>query len=169
MWQLGNYRYLSSVPPIGRVWHKAFFRWVQTQGRSPHTPGGSKISSHPVGIALKGVPQAPDDRINPSKEGQNLERRHPEARGYRSIHASTNCHWNQDTPDQIRAPLNAADWSASQPGALHGGIFVTASHQTGLDTRLMAQELYIVGIRGGEGQAWAEARSLLDFIGHRPT
>ena len=36
-----------------RVWHKAFLRWVQAQGCSPDTPGGSKNASAPVGIPLK--------------------------------------------------------------------------------------------------------------------
>ena len=45
--------YLSSVPPNGRVWHKAFLRWVRAQGRSPHVPGISKNATDPVGINLK--------------------------------------------------------------------------------------------------------------------
>ena len=42
-------------------------------------------------------------------------------------------------------------------------IFVTASHQTGLDTRSMTQRSIKVGIRGGGGRARAEARALLDY------
>ena len=45
-----------------------------------------------------------------------------------------------------------------------GAVFVSASHQTGLDTRLMTVE-----IRVGEGQAQAKARALLDYADHRPT
>ena len=33
----------------------------------------------------------------------------------------------------------------------------------------MTRNLIIVGIRGGEGQARAEAQALLDYAGHRPT
>ena len=44
-------------------------------------------------------------------------------------------------------------------------IFVSASHQTGLDTRSMTRRSIIVGFRGGEGRA----RALLDYAGHRPT
>ena len=47
----------------------AFFKWVQTQGRCTDMPGGSKNTSGPVGIPLKGAPQAPGDRPNSSKEG----------------------------------------------------------------------------------------------------
>ena len=48
-------------------------------------------------------------------------------------------------------------------------IFVSASHQTGLDIRLMTRRSIIVGIRGGGGRVGAEARALLDYAGHRPT
>ena len=48
-------------------------------------------------------------------------------------------------------------------------IFVPASHQTGLDTRSMTRRSIIEGIRGGESRAQAEARSPLDYAGHRPT
>ena len=40
-------------------------------------------------------------------------------------------------------------------------VFVSASHQTGLDSRSMTRRSIIVGIRGGEGRARAEARALL--------
>ena len=43
-------RYLSYVQPTGRVWHKAFFRLIRAQGRSPNTLGGSKNTSIPAGI-----------------------------------------------------------------------------------------------------------------------
>ena len=46
---------------------------------------------------------------------------------------------------------------------------VTASHKTGLDTRSMTRRSIIVGFRGGEGQARAEARALLDNDAARPT
>ena len=45
-------RHLSSVPPTGRVWHKALFRRVWPQGRCPETPGIPKNASGSVGIAL---------------------------------------------------------------------------------------------------------------------
>ena len=51
----------------------------------------------------------------------------------------------------------------------HIGIFVSASHQTGVDTRSMTQRLIIVGIKGGEGWAWAKAQAQLDYAGHQPT
>ena len=35
-------RYLLYVPPTGRVWHKAIFRRILVQGRSPDTPSDSK-------------------------------------------------------------------------------------------------------------------------------
>ena len=57
-------RYLTNVPPDGRVWHTAFFRWVQSQGHGPDASGGSKNVSDPVGI-----PQAPGNKPNTSKEG----------------------------------------------------------------------------------------------------
>ena len=43
-------------------------------------------------------------------------------------------------------------------------IFVSASHQIGLDTRSMTRKSIIVGIRGGEGRARAAARALLDYV-----
>ena len=46
-------------------------------------------------------------------------------------------------------------------------IFVSASHQTGLDTRPKTQRSdYSGGIEWGEGWARAEALSLLDLTGH---
>ena len=50
-----------------------------------------------------------------------------------------------------------------------GGIFVSASHLTGVDTRSKTRRSIIVGIRGEEGRGRAEARALLDFAGHRAT
>ena len=46
-------RYLSRVPPNGRVRHKAFLRWVRAQCRSSNTLGVPKKASGPVGIFLK--------------------------------------------------------------------------------------------------------------------
>ena len=51
-------RYLMTAPPNGHVWHKAFFRWVRAQGRSPHAPGIPKNAYGPVSIYLIRVPQA---------------------------------------------------------------------------------------------------------------
>ena len=48
---------------------KPFLRWVQAQGRSPHAPGISKNASDPVGIPLKGAPQAPSDKPHPLRRG----------------------------------------------------------------------------------------------------
>ena len=42
------------------------------------------------------------------------------------------------------------------PRAMEGDIFVTASHQTGLDTRSVTQRSIKVGIWREEGQAWAD-------------
>ena len=39
-------------PTTGRIWHKGFLRWVQSQGKSPHTPGIAKNTYVPVGIPL---------------------------------------------------------------------------------------------------------------------
>ena len=52
---------------------------------------------------------------------------------------------------------------------ISGAVFVSASHQTGLDTRWMIWRSIIVGIRRKEGRAPAEAQTLLDYAGHRPT
>ena len=46
-----------------------FLGWVRAQGLSPHVPSISKNASNPVGISLKGAPQAPGDKPNPSEEG----------------------------------------------------------------------------------------------------
>ena len=53
-------------------------------------------------------------------------------------------------------------WLSKVWTAIDSLIFVTASHQTGLDTRSIAQRLIIVGFRGGEGRAWTEARTQLN-------
>ena len=47
--------------------------------------------------------------------------------------------------------------------------FVSASHQTRVDTRSMTWRSIIVGIKRGEDQARTVARALLDYAGHRPT
>ena len=47
-------------------------------------------------------------------------------------------------------------------------LFVTASHQIGLDTRSIIWGSIIMGFRGGEGRAQAEARTLLDCDAARP-
>ena len=49
-----------------------------------------------------------------------------------------------------------------------GQIFVTASHQTGLDTRSMTRRSIKVGIRGEDSRTRAEARNLLDYDAARP-
>ena len=53
------------------------------------------------------------------------------------------------------------DSSAGMPDS---PIFVTASHQTGLDTRSI-----IVGFWGEDARVPAEAWDLLDYAGHQPT
>ena len=40
-------RYLLHASPYGQVWHKAFFRWVRTQGRCPHAPSISQKCLRP--------------------------------------------------------------------------------------------------------------------------
>ena len=55
-------------PTTGQVRHKAFLKWVRTQGWSPHTSGSSKNASDHVGI-LFGAPQAPGKKPNPSDQG----------------------------------------------------------------------------------------------------
>ena len=48
-------------------------------------------------------------------------------------------------------------------------IFVSAFHQTRLDPRSLTRRSIIVGFRGRDGRARAEARALLVYAGHRPT
>ena len=50
-----------------------------------------------------------------------------------------------------------------------GFLFACASHQTRLDTRSMARRPIKLGIRGGEGRAVVEARTLLVYVAHRLT
>ena len=47
----------------------AFFKVVWMQGCGPDASGGSKIALGPVGIPLKGAPQAPGNKPNLSHEG----------------------------------------------------------------------------------------------------
>ena len=46
------------------------------------------------------------------------------------------------------------------------GLFVSASYQTGLDTRSNTRRSIIVGLREGRGWDRAETRTLLDYAGH---
>ena len=48
---------------------QGLFKVGPTRGQSPHAPGISKYALSPVGIPLKGAPQAPGDKPNPSEEG----------------------------------------------------------------------------------------------------
>ena len=48
-------------------------------------------------------------------------------------------------------------------------IFVSASHQTELDTRSMTRRSIIVRFRGEEGRPRASARALPDYVAHQPT
>ena len=50
-----------------------------------------------------------------------------------------------------------------------GAVFVSASHQTELDTKSMARRSIIVGMKGGESRTQAEAQALLVYAGHWPT
>ena len=43
--------YMSNVPPTGRMWHKAFFRWIWAQGHSPDTAGGIKMPERVLSVA----------------------------------------------------------------------------------------------------------------------
>ena len=52
---------------------------------------------------------------------------------------------------------------------LHTRYLSQPPHQTGLDPRSMTRRSIIVGVRGGKGQAQAEAQALLDYGGHQPT
>ena len=45
-------------------------------------------------------------------------------------------------------------------------LFVSAFHQTGLDTRSMTRRLIIAGFEKGGGRAQAETQTLLDYAGH---
>ena len=49
------YIYICNEWPINAwIWHKAFFKWVQAQGRCTDTPGRHKNVSGLVGIPLEG-------------------------------------------------------------------------------------------------------------------
>ena len=45
-------------------------------------------------------------------------------------------------------------------------LFVTATHQTGLDTRPMTKGRLYSGLREGGDRARGETRTLLDYVGH---
>ena len=55
----------------------------------------------------------------------------------------------------------------SSPG--RGPLFVSASHQIGLNTKSMTRKSIIVGVRIGEGRVLSEARGLLDYASNQPT
>ena len=58
--------------------------------------------------------------------------------------------------------------TAKESLKLQADIFVTASHQTGLDTTSMTRKSIKVRIRGWEGRARAEARVLPDYDAAHP-
>ena len=64
----------TCYPPhqTGEYGKRSFLWWVPAQGRSPDKPAGSKNTSDPVSIPLKGVPQATGDKPSTSTEGQSL-------------------------------------------------------------------------------------------------
>ena len=70
--------YLSYVPPIGRVQHKAFLKWVRALGRDPDMPGFLKNDPTPVNIPRKkGSSSA---RLRPPGDGKSLRGRPAEPR-----------------------------------------------------------------------------------------
>ena len=81
-------------------------------------------------------------------------------------------------PPQINAvslvpgalPRGDTDYLPHPPAVSVGMfIFVSASHQTGLDPSSITRRSIIVGSRGGEDRAQSEARALLVYAGHRFT
>ena len=94
---------------------KRFFRWSGRRAIVQTHPSAPKMPWAPSAFPQKWAPQAPGDRPSPSQEGKSLGKRSPEVRGCWSRRTSTNCHWNRNTPNQIRVLTNAADRSESQP------------------------------------------------------
>ena len=56
-------RYLSSIPPTGRVWHKAFLRWVWAQGRSADALGIPKNASKKGHLRCQAINLTPPRRV----------------------------------------------------------------------------------------------------------
>ena len=73
-------------------------------------------------------------------------------------------HWLSGTDARQSAEKPQYE-AATDPASSLGWIFVSASHQTGLDTRSMTQRSIFEGIRGRDYRV----RALLDIAGHRPT
>ena len=96
-----GYQYSSHVPPTGRVWHKAFLGGSGTNPEPRHTQRLQKC------LRLRG-------HSSKKKWGLELGGRPSEARGCWTRRTSTDCHRNQDTPDQIRVPTNTTDRSVSR-------------------------------------------------------
>ena len=79
------------------MWHKAFFRWIRAQGRSPHAPGIYQKCLLPRRHSpLLGVPQAPGDKPNLLEGSKSL------GEGPRRPKEISSC---RDTLGQIRARL----------------------------------------------------------------
>ena len=74
-------------------------------------------------------------------------------------------HWPSVTEarQEEEKPKRQAQW------LIEFAIFITASRQTGLDTRSMTRSSIIEEIRGGQVRTRASAQALLGFAGHRPT
>ena len=71
------------------------------------------------------------------------------------------CEWHYRPPEGSSAK---AVWRCRS-----STVFVTASHQTGLDTSSMTRRSIIVGVEGKECRARAETQTMLDYAGHRLT
>ena len=97
-------RYLSSLQPNGRVWHKAFVK--VDPGAEPY-PSRAWHSQKYLGprrhFPKKGAPQASGDKPNPPKRVKAWE---DGPRGLRYVP-------RLDTPDQIRAVDTTADRSVT--------------------------------------------------------
>ena len=54
----------------------------------------------------------------------------------------------------------------SMQGLPSRGLFVTASHQTGLNTKSMTRRSILIGVEGKGSRARAETRTPLDYADH---
>ena len=74
--------YLSTAPPYGQVWHKAFFLGGTGRRAVAHTrPEFPKMPTAPSAFPLLGAPQAPGDKPNLPEGSKSLGGRPPEAVG----------------------------------------------------------------------------------------
>ena len=112
----------SIILPLAteRVWHKPFFDVTGCRALAQLRLVAQNIpKALSVGIPLKRDALGNKQKTQPFQGGLEPGRQPPETRGCQLRCTSTDCHRNQDTPDQIRVCPNTADRSVKWLGKVN--------------------------------------------------